>query len=355
MNTLAKPTHSELDSYFASIESALIETLKPNRPFDVLVALCEILLVANIIPVIPTLVQVFVQWRNTHSFIRALVILVHPRIFTLLWWICYVLLSCIILSVVKRLRKREARKRERAQLSRGQMRFALCYRLVKNLRSYQLNGLEDFYDKTIEDWQRLLMRSEDIFPYLQLSGFMRYSWFKLDSETQQIVSGFTGIFTGLEPRIMYKRELAQTADCLELLASYCFCNIDVADGAETPESISVLKTFAQSVISLPALEVLPEWPTSRKASIFERLHASVAPFSSLFSSDNLLICFLSWWVLCFVLVVLGAVVALRMVPALTMDSIIVTCLIATPTAGAVTVVAVSAAHRSLAKTLGKKD
>jgi hypothetical protein len=143
-----------------------------------------------------------------------------------------------------------------------------------------------------------------------------------------------------------KEALGKIADCLERLSGYLYSLIHGISGNPINDwGLVQLASFAECVNAMPPylLERKSKKADNESASL-KSAQTKVTVAAQVFMHQNLLICFIAWYALFELLVVLAMVIAFKLIPELKMDSVIVTSLIATPILGAAAVVAVSKAR-----------
>ncbi len=266
------------------------------------------------------------------------------------------------------------------QLSPAHMRFAYCYGVEDELNKYQTNRLErhlqnaqHYLDKLSKSLLRLIVH--DVFigfpeerprpldeaalpsasiysrnPIRHLTQRMR--WFKLEPQTEKILSAFFDIRPKLEDRLNDKKDLSTATSALTDLAAYLYTEIpEICEGTEEEKRLCresgdvALRNFADKLNALLPYksEVKPVTP---QEAVSRKLVSTGSKLAGLFADDNVLICFLAWYVLSLTLIGLGFWLAFRFVPSLRLDPVIVSTIVGAPVAGAITAVTIARLGRS---------
>lgn len=390
-NTTAYP--AEIGEYYRSIDRPFEETLASKQEDEsnflgTLIVVFGFAIASSVLPVIPAIMYLIAPRLARASSFSVLGLPV-PLNSLKLWWPVCVVIFILAEWITASLSNSKSRARKKTWLSEQQMQFAFCYKVVEELRSYERNKLPVFADSALEHWRQLrsyLLRlfnpiggplirqtsfgladldpstleemrqmgfpaqggyhsSLSLFPQVSTLS-MSHPWFRVTPETRVIMEGINGIFDKIDPRIKKKEALGTIADCLERLSGYLYSLIHGISGRPINEwGLVQLAGFAECVNAMPSYQ--PERKSKKADNESESLKSAqtkVAAIAQVFMHQNLLICFIAWYALFELLVVLAMVIAFRLVPGLKMDSVMVTSLIATPILGAAAVVAVSKAR-----------
>ncbi len=393
LSTNATAYPAEISEYFRSIDRPFEDTLASKKEEEsnflgTLVSIFGFAIAFSVVPAIPALTYLVVPRLARAASFSVLGLTVPLNSFRLWWPVCIVV-SILAFWIAVSLSNSKSRARRKAWLPEQQMRFALCYKVVEELRSYERNNLPVFADNAVEHWRQLrpyllglfnpiggpLIRqtsfgladldpgaleemrqmglparggyhsSLSLFPQVSTLS-MSHPWFRVTPETRAIMEGINGIFDKIDPRIKKKEALGKIADCLELLPGYLYSSIHGISGRPINDwGLVQLAGFADCVNAMPPY--LPERKSKKADDESESLKSArtkVAVVTQVFMHQNLLICFIAWYALFELLVVLAMLIAFKLVPGLKMDSVMVTSLIATPILGAAAVVAVSKAR-----------
>lgn len=390
-DTTAYP--AEMSEYFRSIDRPFEETLASKQKDDsnflgAMTAVCGFAIAISVLPVIPAVMYLVAPRLARVSSFSVFRLTVPLNSFKLWWPVC-VVASVLAMWIIVSLSNSRSRGRKKTWLPEQQLRFALCYKVVEELRSYERNNLPLLADSALEHWRKLrpyllglfnpvggpLVRQTsfgfaDLDPgtieemqrmglqsqagfHSSLSLFPQVStlrvshpWFRVTPETGAIMEGINGIFDKIDPRIRKREAAGKIADCLEQLCGYLYSLIHGISGRPVNDwGLAQLAGFAACVNAMPGY--LPERKSKKADTESEGLKGAqtkVAVVTQVFMHQNLLICFVAWYALFELLVVLAMVIAFKVVPGLKMDSVMVTSLIAAPILGAAAVVAVSKAR-----------
>lgn len=391
LSTITTTYPSEMEEYFRSIEKPFEDTLASKRQDESnllqrMTTIFGFCIALSVIPAVPAILDLTVpRLTGTHSLIlfRTTIALDSFK----LWWPLCVAGFIVIEWATVLLSHSRSRRRQKNWLPQRQVRFALCYNIVRDIRSYERNGLPVFIDDAQAKWRELFLDLRRFFnplgghlldpelivvrgrtaeaskefgetelpaesglhPFASLFAQVTalcqlHPWFRLTPETKAIIDGLDGIQSKLSRRLSTKKGLGQVADCLEALSGYLYSRIHSTTGAPISEwGLDRLSAFAQRVNALPALDSEAE-RASIRPTMLKTAQAKVVIVGRIFMHENLLVCFAAWYLLFELLVVLGLVIAFKLLPGLRMDSVIVTSLIATPLLGAAGIIAVSKAR-----------
>lgn len=372
MVTISDP-YAPVREYFRSIERVFEETLTSKGQTDYWEKARNVfifLTVFSFLPVLP-----YGSWRllRLHSF------QVYQIKFSLsyfwMWWLLYVVVCTSIVVFLSKLTSKRNEAKEKTWLSRPQLRFALCYAVINEIGKYQTNRLPKPIAKAgeyeTELWKSLLESMSSPFvrvsPVVQQSeladvhflehnflhngvDFMlrTFAWFKLDPTTQKVLDGLRGFHSKIRDRIRDKKDLSEVSACLLYLAAYLYTQIpELEPNPSGKEGTAFaqwgeeqLVSFANSVAQFPAYSS-EEGRVAKQELIKKSLASRVAGFTTVFSHDNIFVCFLAWLVCLGVLVSIGTWIMLRTFAGLRMDSVLVSTIVATPIVGAATLVAIA--------------
>lgn len=258
-----------MSDFFRSVERPFENTLASKRKdqsnfLGALVVIFGFAIAFSVLPLIPAIMYLVVP-RLTRAPSFALIGLTVPLNSFKLWWPVCVVVFIIVEWATVSLSNSRSRARKKTWLPEEQMRFALCYKVVQDLRSYERNKLPVFIDDALKHWSELrpylrklfnplpgplveqtYLSSPDLDPEtlaeMQQMGFptqagyhrfislfpqvsmlsMSHPWFRLTPETKAIMDGINGISAKIEPRLRKKEELGLVADCIERLSGYLY-------------------------------------------------------------------------------------------------------------------------------------
>jgi len=368
-----------LEKYFGTIERAFNETRISQDAKDWLetVAIVAIILFAlSVVGAIPfglsRLVPVLAKSDSGTLFHQQI-----PLRSFWFWWIACLGLTGGSVALIVRLLLSRGDRRRKGWLPEPQVRFAACYAIPLDIRRYQTNRLPRHIDEALCKWSRLRPM---IFSMLRPFGYPMLvspsganaqlavdiglegaaqrllfgevhaleeslSWFQLDAQTAYIVRAFEEFSQKINDRLKDKKDLGAVANALLFLSGYLYSKIPDAlspAGADTlPEfGTSCLLNFSAEVQSLAPYRSESKSPVG-STRFWSWISETSRRVPGLFSHQNLLACFLAWYFVILVLVVIALKVTLHFFPAVVMDSVIVTTLVGCPAICAVTAVAVS--------------
>lgn len=374
-----------LEKYYQSIESQFDRThflRRKNDPVESLAFATLYLFVFSVIPIFPHFL-----WKTIPSLLerKSLPVAfweVNLQSFWL-WWVLAVLTVGSWLYIVFKRVSVRAQRRVEESLPLPQMRFAYCYAVFDELRKFETNKLTRHIDKAMNYFDELMQEVRFlVFPFdinadrvesmalgaegivmvsarkgirLQLLDQLktRYGWFRLSEDTERILRAFETMPMKLGTRLKDKKDLPQLSDCLLNLASYLYSMIPELHQTPIPAEgrlgtssfgLGSLRAFAEKLEILP--EYLPEPQKqpreTRVKDYFLRLQGSIA---GVFAHQNMLLCFIAWYVLCLALVCTAVMFARVLIPELKLDSVLVSTVVGVPIAAAVTALAISRRKR----------
>jgi hypothetical protein len=97
----------------------------------------------------------------------------------------------------------------------------------------------------------------------------------------------------------------------------------------------------QLLLFAEAVERFPDYSSEAERVAKQGLIFKISEATTVFSHENIFVCFLSWLVCLGVLVSIGTWMMLRTFPTLKMDSVLVSTIVATPIVGPATLVAIA--------------
>jgi hypothetical protein len=339
--------------YFRSIDLPFQATLKSMRAternfLNNVAGFLAYGILFSFLPLIPAIVFSVTKIAGVHTLsVKGIQIPLNSFLFW--WWSCLVIFVAAMATTTT-LSNRRSRLRKETWLPEEQLRFALSYKLMQDLRHFQLNKLEVFINDASRNWDALTTHLQRLFNphgpsfeqtfFYQVFTLLQTGWFRLDPTTLRVINGLDGLLNKLAPRIRARDDLGQVANCLELLSGYLYSLIPGISSSEVSNwGIAQLSSLAEQVAGLSAYPVQSKPEASAKSS--GKARAGLTFLSGFFMHENLFLCFVAWWALLQVLVILGMFIALKLIPNLPMDSVIATSLVATPILGAAAIVAVS--------------
>lgn len=370
MVTAFADAYTPVREYFRSIERTFEETLASKGKTDVWEKLENafiFLLVLSVIPALP-----YGSWRllRLHMFRLYRVAFSLPSFW--MWWLLEVVICASVLVFLSKLTSKRNKAREEMWLSRPQLRFALCYAVVNEIGKYQTNRLQKPIVKAseyeVELWSSLREILSSPFDRMaavsiQVSDvgqghLLKYSavdflrqafpWFKLESKTDKVFEALRRFHFKIGDRIRDKKDLNEVSACLLYLSAYLYTQIpelqpspnDDKGAAFVQWGEEQLVAFADSVARFPAY-TSEEARVAKQELIKKSVVSRVSELTTIFSHDNIFVCFLSWLVCLGVLVSIGTWMMLHAFTSLKMDSVLVSTIVATPVVGAATLVAIA--------------
>lgn len=343
-----------LEQYFESIEDPFRETqagLAKNSPIGCFVAI----LVFSLIPAIPYLMTRFVRH------------FVGPRVFWLrsfhlhvasfwFWWVVCFVISLSMLILVTKFSGASAEEKK-GWLSPAQIRFAYCYSVIKEIKSYKTNHLSrhidaavEYLDKTAKSllpvstletaegfypdqyWRKEIQLTESQAAIVPVIVGSRPKWYRLRPETETILQACREFMPKVRDRLKDRKDLNAIEAVLGDLAAYQYTEIpelsDAQSEARFEEGTQLLLSFAQQVMALQPYRSEPTNPTP-KEKLSRKLFLAGQKLSIPFTHANVLVTFCSWLVLMLFLFWGGFYLALKFYP-IKMDSTIMATLIRRP-------------------------
>lgn len=342
----------------------------------------SLLTLLSVLPVIPWLLSYAAPWLTRRTVVRVVMYDV-PLESLKLWWFTMVLGTFLCVFVLSRISESRMDKRRQTWLPPPQMRFACCYAIVDEIRQYETNHLQKHLDSALQFWPmlveylRTMLRSWGLhyFRYMEEEGLEpadageptaavpgirsslfphlaflkeKFPWFRLESSTEATVEAFEGLLSKVAPRLKDKKDLAAVAHCLTDLAGYLYTTIPGVSGTTKEKQDDALQAFARSSLASFSTRIYglaphvseprPEIPIP---GFWGRARSRLSSSTAIFSHENTLICFVAWYGLTLILVLVGVAVAFYVIPTLKMDSTIVIAITTVPVASAAGALAVS--------------
>ena len=255
-------------------------------------------------------------------------------------------------------------RKARTWLPAPEMRFALCYSVIDELDQYQRNRLPECIDKALRSWTWLVNSIPAILglgsdPFREGIGFEfpapamwrwnwspdrllsdlnslgKNPWFKLEPNTEFILTSFKQLPSKVFDRLRDRRDLTLVSDCLRHLAGYLYSVIPViSDNTRDPDLLDFgrdqLLEFARAVERLSPYRSQQPVPYKRKAAFSSRMWSRIQSAISLFSHESSSVRYFAWWCSVQVLVVVGVRIASRWKAGLWSEPAIIAMIIGTP-------------------------
>ncbi|HWR15385.1 MAG TPA: hypothetical protein VN577_11180 [Terriglobales bacterium] len=348
-----------LSEYFASIKDEFKSTydaqLRPN-PFSRILIFFDFCLVFSIIPISPIPVWWLCSKRLLSLTIAGWTLPVRSFFF---WWVTFVVLAGVGVFVLSKLSN--SRRPSEDDLSLPQMRFALSFACADELSDYQKNRRESHVQRALKYERRLynvwphlfhperhdeaaldsvLEYSAQRFPSLFLASYRRFAWFRLDPDTEKIMTALAEFHSKTRDRIADKKDLGTVVEAFQNLALYFFSEIPEKQDNDPnlPNNSAAIGKSALLKLS-HTLELLPPYsrellPATAKEKITSKVTARLAAFTGVFAHSNLFVCYLVWVIFLSFLVIGAVLLGRHYFPTVEMDSTLLSLVIGTPMLGA---------------------
>ena len=279
----------------------------------------------------------------------------------------YVALGALALMLLGFLGMMVALERDTRNLKKGlpqaQMRFALCYRLVQELKYFQNDELPRHLEEAMKLWTILLMylywmlnpSREQLmlsrmqkdsssgreqppmshrrlppadFPIaLELERFnTSYPWLQINSDSKAIIQAFSQVHTKISARLRDGVEVSQLAAALNHLVTFFFSLIPAkaADPAITKQGCEELLAFAQN------LARLSPYPEATHPSWFSRVASRFYSAPEAFAHENTLVRAVAWYLPVMGIYSLGMLMARWRIPDLDLKGVLISSWIGVP-------------------------
>ena len=330
-------------------------------------------LIFSLVPLIP--------WGLSVVFTK----LVRPRLLAIwtmriptnsFWFLWPVAFALFLIALILAFRlSRPSEEQRKRRLSPAHMRFAYCFSAFEEITDYQTNKLKPHLEKAQEylamlskSFLRLLLAhdvvpgsppgnviiSEDEPIITGVYGFApvtalsrRLRWFKLEPQTEKIVSAISGIDSKMEDRIKDKKDLSNIASILTDLATYLYTEIpEICDGTDEDKKQfqeygdTALNAFADKLNALQPYKSEAE-PLTPHQAVSRKFASTSSKVSAFFTHENVLVCFCAWYIFSAILICFGFWLASLLIPAFKLDTVILSTIVGGPVAGAITAVTVA--------------
>lgn len=322
-----------VEEYFRSIEQPFHETrraLKEEERTGFVKGFTIFAFVFSLLPLLPYILSILAP-----RILGAIYLPIWPHRIPVdsfwIWWPTAIAfsLTCLILSFKLGRPSDEERSK---RLSPGQMRFAICYALLEEIKKYRRNHLQQHIDNAIVYLGELKHAIADLaslpHPYLYIHGVpasmmdLRISetyeamsggaiegmggqfgrpprWFRFEPQTQRNLEALSRFSFKFRSRLLDKKDLAALTDTLSDLALYLYSEIAEVGDESTEERKGIeaigdaaLASFAQQILDMPyyRAELKPE---TAKEGAFRRLAAAGRKVSDFLIHQNVVVCFVS--------------------------------------------------------------
>jgi hypothetical protein len=248
-------------------------------------------------------------------------------------------------------------------LPQAQMRFALCYRLVTELRYFQNDELPRHLEEALKLWKILFMylywmlnpsreqlmlsrKQRDTssgreqppishrrlptadFPIaLELERFSSsYPWLRVSPDSKVIILGFTQVHIKISARLRDGVDVPRLTEVLNHLLVFFFSLIPakMADPKTAKQGYDELLAFAQD------LDTLSPYPETTRPSLFSRIASTFYSAPEAFAHENALVRAVAWYVPVMTLYSLGMLIARWRIPDLDFKGVLISSWISVP-------------------------
>lgn len=327
---------------------------------DWAVPTCVILAVLSLVPVLP-----FAAWSLIHWLFVPRKLVLHGRVIPVesfsFWYaslcVLFVTLATLMIFIDNK-RTKEREQQIKQGLDAPAMRFALCYSIVQEVDRYTKNRIPKHVERAIEYWGSFIASLRSLFDRLDLSDIavvrhriylesdidgsilmgrylsvlpdvdslrQSYPWFKVEPSTAKVINAFNGLQLRIPGRLKDKKDLPQVAKVLDNLAKYLYSAIpELSSGERNGRNLQALGERALMEFAEEA-EKLPQYreeqrPLASKEKVSRKLVGAFGWSVRLFSHENLLVRFCTWWGFAQALVLVVLRIAFQSVPNLKLDS-----------------------------------
>jgi len=246
------------------------------------------------------------------------------------------------------------RHRQRTGLPAPQMRFALCYRIIEELGFYERNGLEQHVKEASRLWRvlfaylylmlnpnnRSFIRARrspwEYNPLIPMLNHVRSGlpWIRFAPESEHVIEAFDTLRQKISNRLRTKTEIHELRACLAPLSRFLYTlipgrpdpDVEIRPDAQLAEFAELLQRLSPYVGEKPALGP-------------SRMLVSLRWAMGLFSHENVLGRFFSWYVLLNFLFAVGVSFAKASSADFRVDTAIIAAWVGVPLVGAVTAAA----------------
>jgi hypothetical protein len=366
--------------YYTSIKELFGDTQKLEEKegrFGFFGGLIIVCFVFSLLPIIPWILSIVLPRLFRPENISVLGYGFSPGSFWFLWPTCFItFLVLLITLMVTRGPSEEMRSR---RLSPVQMRFAYCYGTVDEIKKYQTNRLYRHIEKAQSYLDRLARSLWDLTVPASILGLPearihyrhlylheaelartgapagrilggltpRVKWFKLDPQTEKILNAIFKLPSKFDDRLKDKRDLSTLARALTELATHLYTEIpEIFEGTEDDRrqweetGNTALNTFADQVNALSPYRAEAK-AVSPHETVSRQVVSTGWKLTSFFVHENVLVCFVAWYLLSLLLIGSGFWIAFHYVPTLAVDTVIMSTIVGGPVAGAITAVTIA--------------
>lgn len=277
----------------------------------------------------------------------------------------YVMYAAIFSFIIGILGTFLALERDTRKLKKGlpqeQMRFALCYQLVKELKYFHGDQWSQRLEEVMKLWTILLTylywmlnpsRAEmisrrqkdtvsgreqppishrrlppDGFPIaLELEYVSRYPWLGLTPDSDLIIQAFAQVHVKISGRLRDGIDVPQVTDALSHLSAFLFNIIP----ARTIPPGHIERGYAEALAFAQVLSSLHPYLRKNSLHVFSRIVARLYSLKVLFTHENILVSVGAWYLLVLLTYSLSMVVALGLKPNIELQGAVIGSWIAAP-------------------------
>lgn len=258
--------------------------------------------------------------------------------------------------------ERDARNLKKG-LPQAQMRFALCYRMVKELKHFQNDELRRHLEEALKLWTTLFMylywmlnpsreqlalsrRQKDSgsgreqppithrrlppadFPVaLELERLSSsYSWLQISPDSKVIIQAFSQVHIKISARLRDGVDVPQLTAALSHLLVFFFSLIPAkaTEPGVTKQGFDELLAFARDVTSFSP------YPTATHPSVFSRIASMFYSAPEAFAHENALVRAVAWYLPVMTIYSLGMLIARWRIPNLDLAGVLISSWIGVP-------------------------
>ena len=239
-------------------------------------------------------------------------------------------------------------KDSKKALSPKYMTFCYAFSLRKEIKSFLINEnvihlekTSQYFAKVISSITTFRINNGDKSIFLGLNKLReelikRFDWIKFTNETNEMIDAISSIDKKIKERLRQRLELEKVIPLIETLTLYKFTSIKPeelnSNGIKLREMRNdYLISFAKELNSLSEIESTIENDKRKR----NKAKSTILLITSLFSSSNIIVLFISWLILLTILFVVFSIIVINVLN-LTIDSTILIALLTAPFLGAIT-------------------
>lgn len=339
--------------YYNSIEEKFEYRLKNNWKIEttVLLRIFSILfLIVNVLPLAPSMSESYFEFLFNYLKINFTLPITEFNFYVS--WGIGVIVSLIFVGIIYLPYKFWDIRDTKRALKFKLMPFCYAYTLRKDIKSYLINEdavhLEKsvkYFNKVIKpiinfrvgkDERTLRIKLQELKTQLD----EQFGWVNLTPETEMLINSLESIDDKVIERLKQKTELDEILPVIEALTLYEFSklkpNIKMEDGEKLEHrKFEYIKELAQELDSIEKIEPLKDDADKRKRT---RIKQFMQNFSNLFSNSNVIVMFISWFILFAVVFVLPTLILIKAF-SVPIEGTLLISIASAPFVGAITLVA----------------